>query len=626
MRGWALAPAAVGLLPVAAALVGARGPCLVELNLGPGDAPYVSGFAPEYEIYDRLATHWTTYNAGVTLPLSVDGAAPSASYRYARVFGQTAQVDVRDATGRTLDHFSARGGAWLERQAPVAAEPGALDLSIQADSHEREDRGLMLDWVRFDVPAGGRVRLSGSARWLPALLIATLMTLLRLLGWSTRATALLALPLATALAAGLLLDPWLVHRLLRGLPLALALFGLAGAAAGRWLHARGRVSVNTLRVVGALAVTAFLLRAAAVNHPDFYYPDQRTHARLVEQLQKDGLQFFATPSRSIEDHGVWRTYAYDRVHAFPYTPAFHLPFAALRLPYDTLLLAMKLTAAAVSVVPLLLAWAMARRIGSSTLAALLMLLIPTYTSRLSFAFFPALFGHAVDMAFLYWLMGRMGRLARPRTWLLGAAWVCGCQLAYVSGVINTGVFLLSLALVWAVVGPPPRLRAAAALLAMGALGALASVLLYYRDFLGMATDVAQRATGDGGASHYPVQSWWAVAYGRTRDFFDGVYPLLAAAGLYLLRRARAAPLLFAWVLAYALLLLGRARVPDVFLHGHETLFVTPLVCLAAGEALARLGDGVLWRRLAAAALIAFLAVQGLFAQWAAVAAQLGNAR
>ena len=82
----------------------------------------------------------------------------------------------------------------------------------------------------------------------------------------------------------------------------------------------------------------------------------------------------------------------------------------------------------------------------------------------------------------------------------------------------------------------------------------------------------------------------------------------------------------AWILAYALLLLGRARVPDVFLHGHETLFVTPLVCLAAGEALARLGRLGAWGRAGAAALLGLLALQGLGAQWAALAAQLGNAR
>ena len=70
-----------------------------EEDLGPGDAPYVSGFAPEYEIYDRLATHWTRYNAGVALPLSAT-VPVSVSYRFARVYGETAQVDVRDADGR----------------------------------------------------------------------------------------------------------------------------------------------------------------------------------------------------------------------------------------------------------------------------------------------------------------------------------------------------------------------------------------------------------------------------------------------------------------------------------------------------------------------------------------------
>jgi len=67
-------------------------------------------------------------------------------------------------------------------------------------------------------------------------------------------------------------------------------------------------------------------------------------------------------------------------------------------------------------------------------------------------------------------------------------------------------------------------------------------------------------------------------------------------------------------------------VPDVFLHGHETLLVTPLVCLAAGHALAvlaRPSRGGWWT---AAGLVAALSVQGLYGQWQAVAAQLGNAR
>ena len=74
------------------------------------------------------------------------------------------------------------------------------------------------------------------------------------------------------------------------------------------------------------------------------------------------------------------------------------------------------------------------------------------------------------------------------------------------------------------------------------------------------------------------------------------------------------------------LLFGRAKVPDVFTHGHETLFVTPLVCLLAGEALVALWRRDLRTRAVAAALLALLAVQGLVAQWRFLADQLGNAR
>jgi hypothetical protein len=85
-------------------------------------------------------------------------------------------------------------------------------------------------------------------------------------------------------------------------------------------------------------------------------------------------------------------------------------------------------------------------------------------------------------------------------------------------------------------------------------------------------------------------------------------------------------LLLAWLAAYALLLLGRARMPDVFLHGHETLLVTPVVCLAAGHALALVARRSRAGRLAAAAVVVVLALQGLGGQWQAIAAQLGNAR
>jgi hypothetical protein len=85
-------------------------------------------------------------------------------------------------------------------------------------------------------------------------------------------------------------------------------------------------------------------------------------------------------------------------------------------------------------------------------------------------------------------------------------------------------------------------------------------------------------------------------------------------------------LVVAWLATYALLLVGRARIPDLFLHGHETLLVTPLVCLGSGEALAALARAGGIRRLAAALLLAFLTIQGVAWQWRALVDQLQNAR
>jgi hypothetical protein len=106
---------AVVALPLLAAWWGARGPFAITLNLGPGDAPYLSGFTSAYEIDDRVATHWTTYDAAVYLPLTVSGGPMALSYRFARVFPETAVVQIVFAGG-VVDRFECRGGRFQERR------------------------------------------------------------------------------------------------------------------------------------------------------------------------------------------------------------------------------------------------------------------------------------------------------------------------------------------------------------------------------------------------------------------------------------------------------------------------------------------------------------------------------
>jgi hypothetical protein len=457
--------------------------------------------------------------------------------------------------------------------------------------------------------------------------VAAFAFLLRLAGWSLGTTALLSAPFSLAAAAALLVDPWLAHRLLTGVLEALLLLGLPAVLLGRRAASRGRASPYALRALVALAGCAFLARAVAVNHPSFYYPDLRTHARLVEFMAEGGLDFFVHPSKYIAAHGVWLTEAHGKSYAFPYSPAFHLPYLALPFDYDARITAMKLVAAALSVVPIVVTWALARQLGASVLGSLLLLLVPTYVSRLSFAFLPALLGHAVDLAFLLWLARRLEAVPRERgAFLTGALLVSACQLAYVSGVINISLLVAVLALCVALQGRGDW-RGGVAVLAMGLLGSAVSVALYYRDFLPMLFDVLSRIGGaEAAPSRYPVQPFLSVAAARSYDFFGVVYPPLALAGLAsLLLRAGGRSLLLAWASTYLLLLLGRARVPDVFLHGHETLLATPLVCLAAGQSLAALWQAGRIGRFATASLLLFLAFQGVRLQWLALQAQFANA-
>lgn len=624
----ALLVALLAAAPLFAALAGAPGPLRLTLNLGPGDGPYVAGFTPLHQVDDKVGTHWTTYDAGIALPLEVPGGPVEMSYRFARVFGETAVVEV-SFRGEVVDRFSCRGGVFQERHVGVeVAEPGPIRVAFRADSHERKNLGLKLDWVRFEAPEGAWVFLWGGARWRAALLVALLALLLRHAGWGRPGAALLAAPWAAAATYGLLQDPWLTHRLLTGLPETLAVAGGAGVLLGRSLERRGRVSSTDLRLVGALGMTAFLLRAVITNHPDFYYPDLMTHARLVEAVRAAGLDFFRAPATYLGQQGAWTKPAYGSASGLPYAVGFHLLFVPFPLDYDALLTAMKLVGAVISTLPLVLLWAMARRLGASTLGAALMLVIPTYTSRLTFALLPALTGHAMDMALLLWLSGHADRLGERRILLGGAVLLAVCQLSYVSSVTNLCLFLG----VFALLGPwdaPGRWRRHALLvLGMGLAGSALAVLAYYRDFLGGVASIVPRMVGHAStaASRYPVESWLALTYDRTLDFFDHVYPVLTLCGLALLsRRRNGRGLLGAWLVTYLVLLLLRAKVPDVFRYGHETLFATPLVCLASGEAIARLAAGAGRWRIAAGAILLFLAVQGLEGQWLALVEQLGNA-
>ncbi|MFI5183854.1 MAG: hypothetical protein ACHQNV_05615 [Vicinamibacteria bacterium] len=624
-RGILLAGALV-TPPVVAALLGASGPLQLHFNLGPGDAPYLTGFLPEYEIYDRVATQWSTRNATVELPLTVEGGPVELRYRLARHLPDPGEAEVT-LNGRTVDHFNLRQG-FDERSVSLSVLPlTPIRVGFRVDAADTDPRGAHFDWVRLAAGDGARVRLSGRARWRGAFLVLLVFLVLRIAGWGDLAAAGLAAPLAAVMAVGLRADPWLVHRLLTWLPEWLAVLGLSGAIIGRWLVAQGRVAAPAVRNVIALALAAFLMRAVALNHPDFYYPDLRSHVQLAQVVRKAGLDFLRSPSTYILRHGVWSREIAGRRYAFPYTPAFHVPFALTRLGYDDMVTAVKLADVAWSVVPVLALGSLASTLGASPIGMALLLFVPIYGHHLSVVYLAAVFGHAVDISVLAWLARRLERIESWRVVVVAALLVALAELAYVGATTILPVFIASLALAdFAFTRSPRRV---VAILGFGLLGSLLAFALYYRDFLGLIIEVA-RLKAAGGAvvasGDAAPAGFFETVLVSSRRFFPGLWSLLGAIGVGLLvRRGRGRAFLVAWAGAYVLLLLGRARLPLFFQHPHEALFVAPLVCLGAGQAIGDLWERAGWHRALGLGLFAALAITGLAAQWDAFARQLANA-
>ena len=147
--------------------------------------------------------------------------------------------------------------------------------------------------------------------------------------------------------------------------------------------------------------------------------------------------------------------------------------------------------------------------------------------------------------------------------------------------------------------------------------------------LGLAarlTGVGVEGSGVGAPSVYPIESFWGLLFERTDTFFGWPWIGLAALGVIVggevVRRSMVTR---AVILTYLGLILLRAKIPDVFRYGHETLFLTPLVAILAGTALIlawRRGGAIRWLALAAGLGVSLISFSR---QWLAVAEQFGNA-
>lgn len=381
-----------------------------------------------------------------------------------------------------------------------------------------------------------------------------------------------------------------------------------------------RLRPGAPRVVCVLTAAAFLVRAFGVFHPLYYYPDLRAHAQLTGIVAEAGLDFWARPAHYISEQGVWAGAALGKVYAFPFSPVFHALFVPLGLDLAATMDAMKLAACLLSALEVPTVFFIGSRIGGeggAAWAAALSAVSPVALFRLAYAFLAAVFAHFLDTLAIAALFARPARLWAPAaTLLLLQAFALA---SYPGSLVAFGALVPALAVAFLLSGRAELCREAL-LLALGAAAAAALVIaLVYREFLmTFLSDMLPRflSSPERSAAFEPLSAVRLLAQ-RFWSFYGPLYiPLVAAGGLVWLMAERPAPrtgrLLLAWAMSFLILCYLRSAAHDLFSRVKEFLWISPLVCLAGGAALAWIGRAFRGGPWSAAAAYGLLAAYGIW--------------
>lgn len=571
-------------------------------ELGPNDHRFLSGFEQHYEVEDGVGTRWTSHDATLDLPLLVEGGPVEIELRGARVFPQTAQVEV-ELAGTTVDRFTARGGVFVTRSVRLPAlppTPVSLRLEVQAD--EGRGLGMKLDWARVSVSGEGRLSARGAARWLPALLAVFLFALLRLGGLGPGPA--LGCGLAGVAGLGLLLQADLLG-FTRALVVLAPLVALLSAGACLFLR---RLPLGHLAL--PVFVAGLLLKGLLLFHPATFYPDVANARKYVET--------FRTTSGSLAERGVETQRATNvgfprrlagRDYALPYSPLYFLPLGLAATPGGVEVAVRGVGLAASALVALPLFW-LASRVFSpaaGVLATLLWVFLPPLMSRLLLALHATLVGNLLDVLAIVAVFALLGSPASPRRWAAAGAATLASLLVYTSSFFSLTGFFLFVAL-------RERRLAPRLLGLLLACGTFTVGWLYWPFLLALATEILPAvargpAVGAAGAPAPAADPLGALA--RVPLFYGYLYPVLAVAGLVLARRRaepRAFRVLSAWGLAFLLMLALRAFGGGVFKDLKEITFAAPWVALLGAGALTALaGRGFKGRLLAVLLTLALVA-------------------
>ena len=625
----------VGLLLVLAAfalLLAFQLPSDIFLDFGPNDTRYTRGFREDFEVDEPTIIHWSSDRSTVIVPFHLSGPY-DVTLRYKRHIASPA--DVRFFLGDELVETATvpqRDFGLIDLHTDNT-DGGPFELRLLSRSDDPRPLGLALDWMQIrPSPQFGAVVPNAPALLWMLSWVAAFYIVPRLLGLGFKVASV-----SSALAAFALVVLTGFHKL--------------------WpVHASATLGMRT-HVIAALLVLFFLLRQRvqgsafatsearwavylvylglairlfASFHPDFYYPDVRTHSKFVSLIWTEGLDgFFANYIENQHTHLLGLQLVGNQWLAFPYPPLLYLtiyPLSLLELPVEEW---MKLVPAALLAVEALVLFALARTLGLTGNAAVFVVLLHATARvlafRLAVASYAALFGHFGDTVVVLYLVLFFDRIERPLYAMGFASLVAVSILSYAGSALVLGMFVpaFCLAFVFVKKDRRPESKRLVAIAAWALVGALAAVFSFYWQYI---PEILTRPEAAGSSSELvselvdvtftPLAALSMTAH--RLNLFYGFWGFLALGGLYFLRgkltRSLVGPLAGAAIATFVGLNFLRAGLGSthIFQFSKDDLVILPIIVFALGMLLD------VWRQAARTGRVAAAVILIGWIGWGAV--------
>ena len=573
----------------------------ILVDIGPSTGRYGSGFEDSEET-PPTTSRWTRQSAEFDVPLAVDASPVRFSVRAARYLDEPTRITVT-VDGKPFASFEQPRGRQRIQVVEAPLPEGPLNLGLRS---EDPNLGMALDWIRIE---GARWRIPTS-EWTVWILPPGIFGALLLSGASLGVAGGATTVVLSLLAAVAAIDPFGFVHSMRDVAVPTVLFSILTT-----VFFRGRTAV-------VLAVTAtVLLKGGFLFHPNYFYNDVRQNDRYVGALRGNEGSIMERSRKAQVDLGV----GYPRIvagkkYAFPYSPVFYLPFTLLPPDRDLVVRAIKHVALFSTAVEVALAFVLARLLlpSAAGAAAWFTFAFPILTSRMLYAMWSTLAGHALDLLVVVVAVRALERPKDQKATALLFAATLATFLTYVSSLFNTSAFLVVLALLAAGI----RFRVVAVWL----VAAVAVVFGLYGDFtvtflrevLPAIVSGAGHATGGESAVASNDPGSVVGAFSRIVMFSGYGFPLFALAGFVMIARRRdpAATVVKAYALAFLSLVLLRGLSFGLFKDLKEIEYGGPALAILTAVALNRIERGVArWFIAAGLVLSGIWAQYGHFETW-----------